>query len=156
MVPNNLRVCYAGGIWLNCLWRNVCLHMCVRVWVAASVLSVNATSAPLPPPLSLSHLCHLIFIPIKTLFHISFLSLSCLLPLLFPLFVFLCASFSRRFPPLDLVRFDFFSPAYKTLTVTLHGAPPPRLASPVFSATLLADFPHCFKFVASTFNFAKD
>lgn len=36
---------------------------------------------------SLSHLCHLIFIPIKPLFHISFLSLSCLNLLLFPLFV---------------------------------------------------------------------
>lgn len=36
---------------------------------------------------SLSHLCHLIFIPIKPLFHNSFLSLSCLNLLLFPLFV---------------------------------------------------------------------
>lgn len=36
---------------------------------------------------SLPHLCHLIFIPIKPLFHISFLSLSSLNPLLFPLFV---------------------------------------------------------------------
>lgn len=41
-----------------------------------------------------SHLCHLIFLPIRPLFHISFLSLCCLSLLLFPLFVFLSVSCS--------------------------------------------------------------
>lgn len=57
--------------------------------VASFVLSVNNISMP-----SLSHLCHLIFIPIKPLFHISFLSLMLPPPIIFS---HLCFSVSYSF-----------------------------------------------------------
>lgn len=57
----------------------------------------------------LSHLCHLIFIPIKPLFHNSFLSLSCLNLLLFPLFVLQSVySVFFSFLTLDLFPCDSF------------------------------------------------
>lgn len=76
MVQNNLRVCYKGNMVKLFMKKCVCGIVCV-----VSEQHINA--------LVLSHLCHLIFIPIKPLFHISVLSLSCLSLLLFPLFMFL-------------------------------------------------------------------
>lgn len=58
---------------------------------------------------SLPNLCHLIFIPIKPLFHVSFLSLSCLNLLLFPLFVLLSVFSGFLFSPPPFLTLDLFS-----------------------------------------------
>lgn len=77
MVRNNLGACCVGNVaklfMKECVWHPLC---CQR--------AAHQRSS------SLSHLCHLIFIPIKTLFHISFLSLRCLFLLLFPVCVSPC------------------------------------------------------------------
>lgn len=78
----------------ECVWRLLCCQ-----WTAYQFSS------------SLSHLCHLIFIPIKPPFHISFLSLSCLSLLLFPLFVFLTVCYSL-YILLLISPCDFFSSSY--------------------------------------------
>lgn len=124
----------------------------MRACVAASVLSVNATSAP-----SLSLFLSLIYVisfpsqskPYFT-FH-SYLSAAS------SHYYFPCLCFSA--PPslsasLLLISFPLISFLLLIRHSLLHSTMlsfPPCLASPVFSATLLADFPHCFKFVVSTF-----
>ena len=124
MVQNNLRLCYMGNMVKLFLKECVCHPLCCHR------TAYQCSS-------SLSHLCHLIFIPIKPLFHISFLSLSCLSLLLFPRLcvwvspVFAFHSWSAcNIPVSSYAAFCFFSypyAAFHSILLKSHNKKPKRV-----------------------------
>ncbi len=126
MVRNNLRVCYMGNVVKLFMKERVWHPLCCQ-WAAHQFSS------------SLSHLWHLIFIPIKPPFHISFLSLSCLSLLLLFLFVFPNVSYSFYILPLISL------PVISFLLHTTSCCHQVLFSSFLLFSTSISHFAQCYK-----------